>query len=114
MVNHYILLESDVLKTIVNTQDKVIVMFGSIYCAWCRQILKDSLNDLAIENRDSILVYIDAENAKGGWNFPRSMRLLPKEPDQWPWWACFNKGQCIDTITTSAIWEVKEWLNKQN
>ncbi len=116
MVNHYILLESDVLKTIVKSSDKVIVMFGSKFCAWCKQILKNSLNDLAIDNKDSIFVYVDAEewnDGKGGWRFPRSMRMLPKEPDQWPWWACFKNGQCVDTITTSGMRDVKDWLNKQ-
>tara|TARA_R100001244_G_scaffold8989_2_gene11078 strand:- start:2461 stop:2805 length:345 start_codon:yes stop_codon:yes gene_type:complete len=113
MVNHYIQLKSDVLKTIVSGEKKVIVMFGSRFCGWCRDIVKEHLNDLAIQNKDSTLVYVECEDAKGGWHFPRSMRLLPKEPDQWPWWACFKNNKCISTITTSALWEVEEWINKQ-
>ncbi len=111
--NHYIRLESDMLKTIVRNEDKVIAMFGSKYCSWCKIIVEKHLNNLAIENKDSTLVYIEAEDQMGRWIFPKSMKVLPKEPDQWPWWACFKNGECVGTITTSAMWELNQWLDKQ-
>ena len=113
MQNHYIRLEQDILRPIVENEKKVIAMFGSKYCSWCKIIVEKHLNNLAIENKDSILVYIEAEDQMGRWIYPKSMGLLPKEPDQWPWWACFKDGKCIDTITTSAMWEINQWLDKQ-
>jgi|TARA_B100001758_G_C18403862_1_gene610719 thiol-disulfide isomerase/thioredoxin len=113
MQNQYIHLKTDNLKTIVENEKKVIVMFGSRFCGWCRIILEKYLNSLASQNSDSIFVYIEAEDQMGRWIYPKSMGLLPKEPDQWPWWACFKNGKCIDTITTSAMWELNQWLDKQ-
>jgi len=110
MQNHYIQLKSDTLKTIVYNEEKVLVMFGSKFCSWCKKIVETELNDLANENKECILVYVESETSTGGWNFPRSMRLLSKEPDQWPWWAYFENGELIDTTATSSVMEVKKWL----
>lgn len=88
----YTELKEDILKSIVEENEKVVVQYGASWCGNCR-IMKPKFKKLAAENEAIPFLYVDAEKLT-------ESRKLAKV-DNLPTFAIFKNGELVNQVQTN-------------
>jgi thiol-disulfide isomerase/thioredoxin len=96
-------LERDNLSQILDSNSKVMIMYGAPWCGNCR-ITKPKFKRLAAENEDITFVYVNAEA------FPQSRNFA--EVSNLPTFAAINNHHFLGQNTGNKIEVINEVLNK--
>ena len=112
-MKHFLVLNQDNLKQLLEHYSKAIVVFGSRYCAACRELLTNQLEGIAQKHTKYVFIYVDAERDDGSHTYPTSMSLLKtKDPEFWPLWIYFENG--TEQKNGYLTWgkEVDDWIEQ--
>ena len=88
----YTEINEDNLKSVVDSNEKVVVQYGASWCGNCR-IMKPKFKKLASENETIPFLYVDAEK------YPESRKLA--KVDNLPTFAIFKDGALVDQVQTN-------------
>ena len=93
----------DNLKSVLESNDKVVVQYGATWCGNCR-IMKPKFKKLAAENEAIPFIYIDAEK------FPESRQFA--NVSNLPTFATFVGGKLVNETQTNKQENLIELVNE--
>lgn len=96
-------LNEDILQSIVNDHEKVVVQFSATWCGNCR-LMKPKFKKLASENDAIPFVIVDAEK------FPESRKLA--NVNNLPTFATFKNGAFVNQVQTNKFESLKELVDE--
>ncbi|HBH06371.1 MAG TPA: thiol reductase thioredoxin [Flavobacteriales bacterium] len=96
-------LKDDILKEIIDNNDKVVVQFGATWCGVCR-LMKPKFKRMSAEHEGIEFYYVDAEK------LPESRKLAPVE--NLPTFAGFSNGQLVKTRFGSKADVIQDVINE--
>jgi len=88
----YIELNEDNLQQVIESNEQVMVQYGTGWCGNCR-IMKPKFKKLAAADEATAFVYVDAEK------FPASRQLA--NVDNLPTFASFKNGKFMNQVQTN-------------
>ena len=96
-------LNEDILQSVVNDNEKVVVQFSASWCGNCR-IMKPKFKKLASENEKVLFVIVDAENS------PESRKLA--NVSNLPTFATFVDGKLVNETQTNKAEVLTDLVNE--
>jgi len=96
-------LKEDELKSLVESNEKVMVQFGASWCGNCR-LLKPKFKKMAAKNEDVLFTYVDAEK------LPQSRGMASVE--NLPTFASYKDGKLVAQRSGSKAEIIQEILDE--
>jgi len=105
-IKHFIMLielQEDNLKSVIESNDTVVVQFSAGWCGNCR-VMKPKFKRMSAENEAIAFVLVDAEK------FPNSRKVA--NVSNLPTFAAFKNGMLINQVQTNKEEILKNLLNE--